>query len=195
MRCTTSIWCKGRLNISTINRSELWVLACVLPSPWSCRSGGSGCRSRCPCPGPCGAGYRWCRPPAPGSRPSHFLGHRLLPWTHKNTKADVNTAASAETHSLHILCRPGSVKVVKSLSSTFHLRPASCLWGPVCDLTLGIWTPGGSGAQQLVFWIFSVLINSFVLLQHCNTFWSGSPKVWFTSLEGNPASTRFYHIS
>lgn len=45
----------------------------------------------------------------------------------KHTKADVNTAASAETHSLHILCRPGSVKVVKSLSSTFHLRPVSCL--------------------------------------------------------------------
>lgn len=45
----------------------------------------------------------------------------------KYTKADVNTAASAETHSLHILCRPGSVKVVKSLSSTFHLRPVSCL--------------------------------------------------------------------
>lgn len=73
---------------------EFW----VLPSPWSCRSGGSGCRSRCPCPGPCGAGYRWCRPPAPGSRPSHFLGHRLLPWTHKHTKADVNTAPSAQTH-------------------------------------------------------------------------------------------------
>lgn len=45
-----------------------------------------------------------------------------------NTQRQIkNTAASAETHSLHILCRPGSVKVVKSLSSTFHLRPVSCL--------------------------------------------------------------------
>lgn len=51
-----------------------------VPSPWSYRSGGSGCRSPGPCLRPCDADCRWSRPPAPGSHPSHSPGRHLLPW-------------------------------------------------------------------------------------------------------------------
>lgn len=54
-----------------------------LPSPWSCQSGGSVYRSRCPCPRPCDVSCQWCRWPARGSHPFHFPGHRLLPWQQK----------------------------------------------------------------------------------------------------------------
>lgn len=69
--------------------------------------------------------------------------------THKGRCKYCAVCTNTHTHTLHKLCRPGSAKVVKSLSSIFHLRPVSCLWGRVCDLTLGIWTPGGSDAQRL----------------------------------------------
>lgn len=49
---------------------------------WSC----SACRSRCPCPWPCSSGCRWCRPPHPGSPPSHPPAHRLLPWQPNRTR-------------------------------------------------------------------------------------------------------------
>lgn len=54
-----------------------------LPSPWSCQSGDSVCRSRCPCPGPCDVSCQWCRWPAQGFHPFRFPGHHLLPWEQK----------------------------------------------------------------------------------------------------------------
>lgn len=55
------------------------------PSPWSCQSGDSVCRSHCPYRGPCDGGFQWCRSPAPGFHPFHFLGHHLLPWYQRTT--------------------------------------------------------------------------------------------------------------
>lgn len=68
-----------------IRSAEEWNLlsAKCSPSPWSCQSGDSVYRSRCPYPRPCDGGFQWCRSPVPGFHPFHFLGHHLLPWGQK----------------------------------------------------------------------------------------------------------------
>ncbi len=64
-----------------------WQSHATVPSPWSYRSGGSGCRSPGPCPEPCDADCQWSRPPAPGSHPSHSPWRHLLPWNTQEGEA------------------------------------------------------------------------------------------------------------
>lgn len=83
--------------------------------------------------------------------------------THTHTKTGgrfkyCDIYMNTRPHTPHIAALTRFRKVLKTLSSIFHLWSFSCLLRAVFDLGRGIWTLGGSSAQQFIFYCTAVIL-------------------------------------